>query len=47
VPRTLPGKKLEIPVMKILLGSPGKKATDPSALADTEVLDAYVPGSRL
>jgi acetoacetyl-CoA synthetase len=47
VPRTLWGKKLEIPVRKILLGSPGEKAADPSALANPEVLAAYVPGLRL
>ena len=47
VPRTLSGKKLEVPVRKILLGSPVEKAADPSALANPEVLASYVPGSRL
>jgi acetoacetyl-CoA synthetase len=47
VPRTLSGKKLEVPVRKILLGSPVAKAADPSALANPEVLASYVPGPRL
>jgi acetoacetyl-CoA synthetase len=44
VPRTLSGKKLEIPVRKILLGTPVAEAADPSALANPEVLD-YFGGS--
>ena len=47
VPRTLSGKKLEIPVRKILLGTPVAEAADPSALANPEVLASYAPGSRL
>jgi acetoacetyl-CoA synthetase len=47
VPRTLSGKKLEVPVRKILLGSPLEQAADPSALANPEVLASYVAGSRL
>ena len=47
VPRTLSGKKLEIPVRKILLGTPVSEAADPSALANPEVLSSYAPGSRL
>jgi acetoacetyl-CoA synthetase len=47
VPRTLSGKKLEVPVRKILLGTPIEKAADPSALANPEVLASYLPGSRL
>jgi acetoacetyl-CoA synthetase len=47
VPRTLSGKKLEIPVRKILLGTPAAEAADPSALANPEVLDAFRPGHRL
>jgi acetoacetyl-CoA synthetase len=43
----LSGKKLEIPVRKILLGTPVAEAADPSALANPEVLDAFKPGSRL
>jgi acetoacetyl-CoA synthetase len=47
VPRTLSGKKLEIPVRKILLGTPVAEAADPSALANPEVLSSYVPGSSV
>jgi acetoacetyl-CoA synthetase len=42
VPRTLSGKKLEIPVRKILLGTPVAEAADLSALANPEVLASYV-----
>jgi len=47
VPRTLSGKKLEIPVRKILLGTPVAQAADPNALANPDVLGAYAPRSRL
>jgi acetoacetyl-CoA synthetase len=47
VPRTLSGKKLEIPVRKILQGTPVSEAADPSALANPEVLSSYAPGPRL
>jgi acetoacetyl-CoA synthetase len=38
IPRTLSGKKLEVPVRKILLGTPVEEAADPAALADPGVL---------
>ncbi|HEY5989318.1 MAG TPA: acetoacetate--CoA ligase, partial [Streptosporangiaceae bacterium] len=38
VPRTLSGKKLEVPVRKVLLGTPLAEAADPDALANPEVL---------
>jgi acetoacetyl-CoA synthetase len=47
IPRTLSGKKLEIPVRKILLGTPVAEAADLSALANPEVLGYFGPGSRL
>ncbi|HTR94362.1 MAG TPA: acetoacetate--CoA ligase [Trebonia sp.] len=47
VPRTLSGKKLEVPVRKILLGTPVERAADPSALANPDVLTSYLPGPRL
>jgi len=47
VPRTLSGKKLEIPVRKILLGTPVTEAADPNALANPEVLSAFMPSHRL
>src|SRR5487761_1267865 len=43
VPRTLSGKKLEIPVRKILLGTPIEQAADPDALANPEVLALFAP----
>jgi acetoacetyl-CoA synthetase len=41
VPRTLSGKKLEVPVRKILLGTPVEEAADPDALANPEVLGLF------
>ena len=44
IPRTLSGKKLEVPVRKILLGTEPERAADPGALANPEVL-AYFRGT--
>jgi acetoacetyl-CoA synthetase len=41
IPRTLSGKKLEVPVRKILLGTPAADAADPDALANPEVLTFF------
>jgi acetoacetyl-CoA synthetase len=51
VPRTLSGKKLEVPVRKILTGTPVSQAADPASLANPDVLryflpDGTGPGSR-
>jgi len=43
VPRTLSGKKLEVPVRRILLGTPVTEAADPDALANPEVLALFAP----
>jgi acetoacetyl-CoA synthetase len=43
IPRTLSGKKLEVPVRKILLGADPAKAVDPNALVDPEVLNFFKP----
>jgi acetoacetyl-CoA synthetase len=43
IPRTLSGKKLEVPVRKILLGTPVAAAADPDALANPEVLAYFAP----
>jgi acetoacetyl-CoA synthetase len=43
IPRTLSGKKLEVPVRKILLGTPVAEAADPDALANPEVLSYFAP----
>ena len=42
VPRTLSGKKLEVPVKRILTGADPDTAASRGSLADPEVLDAYV-----
>jgi acetoacetyl-CoA synthetase len=38
IPKTLSGKKLEVPVRKILLGTEPERAADANALADPDVL---------
>ena len=43
VPRTLSGKKLEVPVRKILTGTPVSEAADRDSLANPDVLAYYVP----
>ena len=45
IPRTLSGKKLEVPVRKILQGTPVAEAADPEALANPDVLAHFLPGS--
>ncbi|AHY45901.1 acetoacetate-CoA ligase [Rubrobacter radiotolerans] len=41
VPRTLNGKKLEVPIKKILSGEPPEKAASRDSLANPEALDRY------
>ena len=41
IPRTLSGKKLEVPVRRILLGTPVADAADPDALANPDVLQYF------
>ena len=41
VPRTLSGKKLEIPVKRILLGTPATKAAAKGALTDPTSLEHF------
>ncbi|GAA1263780.1 acetoacetate--CoA ligase [Sphaerisporangium rubeum] len=43
IPRTLSGKKLEVPVRKILLGTPPEKAANTGAMANPEVLRHFTP----
>ncbi|MFI6798003.1 acetoacetate--CoA ligase [Streptosporangium canum] len=43
IPRTLSGKKLEVPVRKILLGVPPEKAANLDAMANPEVLSHFAP----
>ncbi|MEU6644068.1 acetoacetate--CoA ligase [Saccharomonospora sp. NPDC046836] len=46
VPRTLSGKKLEVPVKKILGGAAPGDVADPGALADPRSLDTYAELAR-
>jgi acetoacetyl-CoA synthetase len=46
VPRTLNGKKLEVPVKRILLGTAPEKAASRDTLADPSALDAFVALAR-
>ncbi|MFY9932799.1 MAG: AMP-binding protein, partial [Streptosporangiaceae bacterium] len=41
IPRTLSGKKLEVPVRKILHGTEPERAADPNALADPDALHYF------
>jgi acetoacetyl-CoA synthetase len=41
VPRTLSGKKLEVPVKKILMGTDPEKAASRDSLANPEALDVF------
>jgi acetoacetyl-CoA synthetase len=43
IPRTLSGKKLEIPVKRILLGTPPDTAASRGSLANPDSLDAFLP----
>jgi len=42
IPRTLSGKKLEVPVKRILTGTPSEEAAARGSLANPESLDAFV-----
>ncbi len=42
IPRTMTGKKLELPVKRILLGDPPEKVASRDALADPGAIDAFV-----
>jgi acetoacetyl-CoA synthetase len=42
IPRTLNGKKCEVPVKKILAGASPDKAVSRDALRDPESLDAFI-----
>jgi acetoacetyl-CoA synthetase len=43
VPRTLNGKKCEVPVKKILAGVPPERAVSKDALANPDALAAFIP----
>ncbi len=42
VPRTLTGKKMELPIKKLLLGMPLEKAANPDAMANPDSLQFYM-----
>jgi acetoacetyl-CoA synthetase len=42
IPTTLTGKKLEVPVRRLLMGVPLEKAANTSAMADASALDAFI-----
>jgi acetoacetyl-CoA synthetase len=42
VPRTLTGKKMEVPVKRLLLGRPLEDVAAPGAVADPHALDFFV-----
>jgi acetoacetyl-CoA synthetase len=42
IPRTLTGKKMEVPVRRLLLGSPAEKVAQPDAMANPHSLDFFV-----
>jgi acetoacetyl-CoA synthetase len=46
VPRTLSGKKLEVPVKKILTGAPAERAASRDSLANPDSLDYFVELAR-
>jgi acetoacetyl-CoA synthetase len=46
VPRTLSGKVLEVPIKKILMGTPPGEATSVDSLADPSALDYFVELSK-
>jgi len=41
IPYTLTGKKMEVPVRRILMGVAPAKAANPSAMADASALDFF------
>ena len=46
IPTTLTGKKLEVPVRRLLMGVPLEKAANTSAMADPSALDAFIDYAR-
>jgi acetoacetyl-CoA synthetase len=46
IPMTLTGKKLEVPVRKILLGVPPEQAVSRSAMANPDALDDFIAYAR-
>ncbi len=47
IPKTLSGKKLEVPIRKILLGFPAEKVVNPGSMANPESLSFFVDLARI
>jgi acetoacetyl-CoA synthetase len=47
IPRTLSGKKQELPIKKLMLGQPLEKVVNKDAMANTDCLDWYVRYAQL
>ena len=46
IPYTLSGKKMEVPIKKLLLGAPPERIANPDAMANPEVLVWYADYAR-
>ena len=46
VPRTLSGKKLEVPIKRILMGAPRERVLNPGTLANPKAVDALLEAVR-
>ena len=46
VPRTFSGKKLEIPVRKLLLGQPAEKVTNKDTMGNPDSIDYFVESAN-
>jgi acetoacetyl-CoA synthetase len=46
VPRTLSGKKLEVPVKKILLGHPVEKSVNRDSMGNPQSMDWFIEFTR-
>ncbi len=46
IPFTLTGKKMEVPVRKILMGVPPEKAANRDAVANPQALDYFIDYTR-
>jgi acetoacetyl-CoA synthetase len=47
IPRTLSGKKMELPVKKLLLGAPAERVMNRDAMAHADAVDDFVAYARL
>jgi acetoacetyl-CoA synthetase len=46
IPYTLTGKKMEVPVRRILMGIPVEKAANRAAMANVDALDFFIDYAR-